>query len=107
MKKPAFPLLVGPNSFVKNIAADPDGSKSTRSDSNRSTPRQVRPCSPCKVLGCAEYFDETKFRVAVIGSDFSCLVTDADYEVWTLCHIIPQNRPDVSIHLVTNSSPLG
>ncbi|OXC62500.1 hypothetical protein C358_02103, partial [Cryptococcus neoformans MW-RSA852] len=32
----------GPEFFRKNIAANPDGSQSTRSDSKRSTPRQVR-----------------------------------------------------------------
>ncbi|OXG17644.1 hypothetical protein C367_05139 [Cryptococcus neoformans Ze90-1] len=67
----------GPEFFRKNIAPNPDGSQSTRSNSKRSTAQQ------------------TAFRVALIARDFSCLATDAPYEECTACHIIPQSRPDV------------
>lgn len=97
----------GPEFFRKGIAPNPDGSQSTRSNSKRSTVQQVCPCSPCMVPGCAERFGQNKFRIALIGRDFTCLVTDADYEECTACHIIPQSRPDVSVHLVINPSPPG
>lgn len=67
----------GPEFFRKGIAPNPDGSQSTRSNSKRSTVQQ------------------NKFRIALIGRDFTCLVTDADYEECTACHIIPQSRPDL------------
>ncbi|UOH83241.1 hypothetical protein LQV05_005960 [Cryptococcus neoformans] len=79
----------GPEFFRKNIAPNPDGSQSTRSNSKRSTAQQ------------------TAFRVALIARDFSCLATDAPYEECTACHIIPQSRPDVSVHRASNPSPLG
>lgn len=97
----------GPEFFRKNIAPNPDGSQSTRSNSKRSTAQQVCPCSSYKVPGSAEHFDQTAFRVALIARDFSCLATDAPYEECTACHIIPQSRPDVSVHRASNPSPLG
>ncbi|OWZ61946.1 hypothetical protein C366_00872 [Cryptococcus neoformans Tu401-1] len=67
----------GPEFFRKNIAPNPDGSQSTRSNSKRSTAQQA------------------EFRVALIARDFSCLITDEPYTKCTPCHIIPQSRPDI------------
>ncbi|OWZ47531.1 hypothetical protein C343_00884 [Cryptococcus neoformans C23] len=79
----------GPEFFRKNIAPNPDGSQSTRSNSKRSTAQQA------------------EFRVALIARDFSCLITDEPYTKYTPCHIIPQSRPDVSVDPMADSSPLG
>lgn len=97
----------GPEFFRKNIAPNPDGSQSTRSNSKRSTAQQVRHFALCKVPGCAEHVDQAEFRVALIARDFSCLITDEPYTKCTPCHIIPQSRPDVSVDPMTDSSPLG
>ncbi|KAK1920702.1 hypothetical protein DB88DRAFT_423306, partial [Papiliotrema laurentii] len=67
----------GPEYFRKNLPARAGDASSTRSDSKRSSVNQ------------------TRFRTALIARDFSCLVSETDYEDCTACHIIPQSRPDV------------
>ncbi|OWZ69525.1 hypothetical protein AYX14_05071 [Cryptococcus neoformans] len=83
-EKASISFARGPEFFRKDIAANPDGSQSTRSDSKRSTPRQ------------------NEFRTALIARDSTCLVTDARYTECTPSHIIPQSRPDVSVDPVTD-----
>lgn len=74
-KDPCTPLR-GPRFKFKYRAAVEGAETSTMSNSKRSTANQ------------------SQFRLALVARDFSCLLSDADYEKCTACHILPQSRPE-------------
>ncbi|CAD6582502.1 MAG: hypothetical protein TREMPRED_003308 [Tremellales sp. Tagirdzhanova-0007] len=80
----------GPEYFRRGQAPHPEGSTSTRSDSKRSSVNQSR------------------FRTAIIARDGTCLLTDADYENCTACHLVPYSRIDIyeQILSIQNEIPI-
>ena len=74
-KEPCTPVR-GPRFKFKYRAAVEGAETSTMSNSKRSTANQ------------------SQFRLALVARDFSCLLSDAEYEKCTACHILPQSRPE-------------
>lgn len=86
---------IGPQYFNRIRPPNPHGSFSTRSDSKRSSVNQV---STTQTDSCVHRTNQqSKFRIAVIARDSTCLVTDVMYTYCTACHIVPYSRPDVGV----------
>lgn len=84
-KDPCTPLR-GPRFKFKYRAAVEGAETSTMSNSKRSTANQ------------------SHFRLALVARDFSCLLSDADYEKCTACHILPQSRPEYYEEVLGNQA---